>query len=390
MLPIFSANCHLIEPPHLFEGRLARKWADRAPRLVDDATGGQEWRFEDVAKPVARICAISGVPKAQWSLGSTRHEFMRPGCYDPVERLKDMDVDGVMVAACFSSPAGIGFNGDLFFHAKDPELGHAAMRAWNDWHLEEWVAAAPDRFVPVGCASYLDPEVGAQEVRRNAARGFKAVVFRNPPDLKLPWVGTGYWDPFLRACEETQTVIIHHTESLPWWPERDKRYPFPHGMGSTLFQSAAMDFLNSWLWGGVSVRFPKLRIMIAESGGSWIPHLLRRIEWELEYSPLHGGGWPDQSLTAVDMIRRTFVFSTLEVDQAVELQAKFGIGGWMIEDDYPHAESVWPETASHFGAMFEDLDPTLVEELAWKNAASLFRHPMPQRYLPAQRDLQNA
>ena len=34
MLPIFSANAHVIEPAHVFEGRVAGKWAEQAPRLV--------------------------------------------------------------------------------------------------------------------------------------------------------------------------------------------------------------------------------------------------------------------------------------------------------------------------------------------------------------------
>ena len=41
-------------------------------------------------------------------------------------------------------------------------------------------------------------------MRRNAERGFKAVSFpENPVDLELPSMHTDYWDPFLRACEET-------------------------------------------------------------------------------------------------------------------------------------------------------------------------------------------
>ena len=37
-------------------------------------------------------------------------------------------------------------------YAAEPELGIACMQAWNDWYHEEWVSAAPDRLVPVGCS----------------------------------------------------------------------------------------------------------------------------------------------------------------------------------------------------------------------------------------------
>ena len=37
-----------------------------------------------------------------------------------------MDTDRVAAAAVYSSPAGIGFGGELFSYAKDPELGIAS------------------------------------------------------------------------------------------------------------------------------------------------------------------------------------------------------------------------------------------------------------------------
>ena len=312
-------------------------------------------------------------------MGTIRIDQIRPGCYDAKERLKDMDLDGVDVAAVFSSPASMGFNADLFFKAKDPDLGNEAMRAWNDWNFEEWVGVNPERFVPVGCTSYFSAADAAAEVYRNAARGFKAVVFRNPVDLGGQWVGTGYWDPFFRACEETQTVIIHHTEALPWWPMRisPEVTPNPYGMSTTMFQSAAMDFVNSVIWGGIPVRFPKLKIHIAESGGSWIPHLLKHMTWATQFSVLTKAGWPDPACTPLDLLKRTFVFSTLELDLAIELSEKYGIEGWMIEDDYPHCESVWPNTKKHFGEVLGSLDADSFERFAWKNASELFRHPMP-------------
>lgn len=375
-MPLFSANCHLIEPSNMFEGRLAKKWADRAPRVVDLEEGGQAWVFEKEKRPLIRICALAGMPEEIWGMDAVRIDEIRPGCYDARSRLKDMDLDGVDVAAVMSSPASMGFNGDLFAAAEDGELGNELVRAWNDWYFEEWISVSPERFVPVGFMSYLDPEEAAKEVRRNALRGFKAVTFRNPTDLGRDWVGTGYWDPFFRACEETSTVVTHHTESLPWRPRRIN--PIPYGMGTTLFQSNAMEFVNSMMWGGIPVRFPKLKVHVAESGGSWIPHLLKHMTWCTEFTAFTREGWPDPNSTPIDLLRRSFVFSTLELELAIELEEDYGITGWMIEDDYPHCESVWPNTEKHFGQVLKAVDKTRFEQLAWRNASDLFRHPMPE------------
>lgn len=381
-MPLFSANCHLIEPGNMFEGRMARKWADRAPRLIDGEDGGQAWVFEDIYRPLYRVCAVSGTPKDTWtgnSTSTTRIDALRPGHYDAASRLKDMDLDGVDVAAVSSSPASMGFNYDLFGRVADPELGNETMRAWNDWYFEEWISVSPERFVPIGATSYFSPEDAAREVYRNAERGFKGVAFRNPVDFGRHWVGTGHWDPFFHACVETQTVLYHHTEYLGFWPKNlgPELTPYPYGLGSTLFQSQALEFVNSMMWGGVPVRFPDLRIMVAESGGSWIPHLLKHMTWATEFSFFTSKGWPDPDLKPVDMLRRSFRFSTLELDEAIRLEDEYGIGGWMIEDDFPHVESIWPNTEKHFGETLQSLDRDRFEALAWRNASELFRHPMP-------------
>lgn len=388
MHPLFSANAHVIEPANLFAGRVAQKWTDRAPRLLPLEIGGEFWTFEGEMGVLHRTCVMAGSRDTGWweKFGDfntiATMEQLRPGCWDARARVRDMDEDGIALVACTSSPAGMGFGGEMFSHAKEPELGIACMQAWNDWYHEEWVSAAPDRFVPVGCTWYPDPEIAAQEVRRNAARGFRAVALRNPADLGQPWLGSPKWDPFLRACEETGTVIVHHTEGLAWFPRRDNpENHYPYGMTLTLYQACAMDFLAACMWGGVTVRFPKLKILIAESGGSWLPHFLRRLDFTRNHSGFTQAGWPDDNLSPIDMLRRNFAFSTQEFDVALELKRDHGIEMWMVEDDYPHIESYFPNTARHINEKLAAFPPEFAERMAWKNGSQFFDFPMPERFL---------
>src|SRR5262249_15963592 len=101
--------------------------------------------------------------------------------------------------------------GVRFSELKNEELGLALVKAWNDWHLEEWAGPYPDRIIPLQVPWLNDPVAAADEIRRNAERGFKTVTFVDAPqNLNLPHVATGHWDPFFAACEETQTVISNH------------------------------------------------------------------------------------------------------------------------------------------------------------------------------------
>jgi hypothetical protein len=77
------------------------------------------------------------------------------------------------------------------------------------------------------------------------------------------------------------------------------------------------------------------------------------------------------------MIRRTFSFSTQELEVARDLEERLGITSWLMEDDYPHIESVWPNTATLFAEQTASFEPVFTERLAWRNASELFRFSMP-------------
>ena len=138
---------------------------------------------------------------------------MRPGCYDIDARVRDMDINGVWASVNFPSQI-TGFCGSVFSRCSDPELGLAVTRAWNDWFHDEWYSAYPDRIVPMGITYLADAEQGAEEIRRNAARGFTAVTLPEMPHrIGMEPIFSAWWDPIIAACAETDTVICLHVGS---------------------------------------------------------------------------------------------------------------------------------------------------------------------------------
>ena len=109
MLPpttrLMSADDHIIEAPHLWADRVPRAFKDRCPRIVEDEAGRQAWLFEDeLAYLIMGNCRpLEGFPEAGFppAPGTARFDEIRPGCYDPVARIGDMDTDGVWGALCF-------------------------------------------------------------------------------------------------------------------------------------------------------------------------------------------------------------------------------------------------------------------------------------------------
>src|SRR5258706_12107451 len=221
--------------------------------------------YDGQSLPNVGFNAVVGRPSTEYGFEPTRFDEMRRGAWDVDERVKDMDIDGVAASLCFPSflPGFVGQR--LTLWPNDEELALAAMRAYNDWHLEAWCGAHPDRFIPNQIAYLRDPEIAAEEIRRNAARGFKAMTFSEAPDkLGLPTIHSGYWDPLFAACAQTGTVLCLHVGSSGTSPTTSA--DAPPEIPAVLFGAYGMYSAVGWLYSNVPVRFPDIRICLAEGG----------------------------------------------------------------------------------------------------------------------------
>jgi predicted TIM-barrel fold metal-dependent hydrolase len=374
-VPIVSVDDHLIEPPDMFEGRLPAAQAAFAPKVVEDDAGSQLWSFDGKLLPNIGLNAVAGRPKAEWSMEPARFDEMRRGCWDIGARVRDMDVAGIWASVCFPSLLP-GFAGTMFARCSDPDLGLACVRAWNDWHIEEWFGAAPERIIPIQLPWLGDPDVAAGEVRSNASRGFRAVSFaENPANLGLPSVHTNHWDPFLEACEETSTVVCLHTGSSAWSAATSREAPLE--LLTTLFPVNSLAATADWVWAGIPLRFPSLRIALAEGGIGWVPMLLDRLDYIVEHSGRPAGLWASADLGPADAVRRNFWFCTLDDPSTIALRERVGTDRIMVETDYPHADSTWPDSQRTLRSTFDGIEWSEVEAMAWRNACDLFDHPAP-------------
>src|ERR1700722_15704104 len=200
-LILVSVDDHVVEPPDMFEGRVPAKWKDRAPRIIHNADGTDVWSFEGNIIPNVGLNAVVGRPPEEYGIEPTSFAEMRKGCYDIDERIRDMNANGVLGSMCF--PSFIQFCGQLFARTEDKDLAIDMLRAYNDWHIEDWCGASPGRFTPLGIPPIWDPQLMAAEVRRVAAKGCHAVTFsENPSKLGWPSFHSDHWDPFWRACGE--------------------------------------------------------------------------------------------------------------------------------------------------------------------------------------------
>ena len=369
---LISVDDHVLEPGDLWLSRVPTKYHDRAPRLIDvDGGAGQMWAYEDLREPVTGLSATAGTDKDEWSMGITRYDLMRPGFYDPVARIADLDAAGILASMCF--PSFARFCGQPFWEAKDKELALLCVKAYNDWMIEEWCAAAPGRYIPLTVIPLWDPQKAAAEVRRSAARGARAICFsENPEPLGLPtiWDPDRYWNPVWDACQETETVVCMHIGSSSTSPKISKDIPwgFNQAWAAGTLTSAT---LLTWLIGPVFREFPGVKIALSEGGIGWIPYFLERADFvNKHHKAWTHSGFKDAKPSEV--FKRHFL--TCFIDDAFGLENIERIGEDMVayECDYPHSDSVWPDAPEVLWKSIKSLTAAQIDKVTHQNAMRFF------------------
>lgn len=375
-VPLVSVDDHFLETGDILTERVPRALVDRVPRIVDEG-GTLSWLFEGGYRyPLTvKVTSVVGRHVDDWTHEAVRFEEIRPAAYDVDERVRDLDIAGIDASLCFPSIA-FGFCGQRLALMKDAEAGLAAVRAYNDWVIDGWCGRHPTRFIPQQLPWLQDPVVAAEEIRRNAERGFKAVTFsENPEKLGLPSIHTPHWDPFFRACEETETVVDLHVGS-----SSEILRPSSDGPGeveAALFPLNAAMAAVDWMYALVPLRFPGIKIVFSESGIGWVPMILERLDRGRTQRGEKTQAWPSDAPMPSEVFRRNFWVTSLEDPAGFALRDRIGVDRIMMECDYPHADTTWPDSQATVLEQLGHLDRDELVKITAGNAASLYRHDVP-------------
>jgi predicted TIM-barrel fold metal-dependent hydrolase len=369
-LILVSVDDHTVEPPDMFANHLPAKWKDLAPRSVKKPDGTDVWVYEGNEIPNIGLNAVAGRPPEEYNIEPTRYEELRPGCYQIDERVDDMNRNGVLGSMCF--PSFVQFCGQLFSKSKDLDVGLTMLKAYNDWHVDEWAGSHPGRFIPLSIPPIWDPQEMAKEVRRMAAKGCHAVTFsEDPAKLGWPHIFGDHWDPFFAACEEEGTVICLHIGSsstiLGLAPGA------PIDIMITLTPLNAMHAATDLLWSPVLRRFPNLHFALSEGGIGWLPYWLERIDYAYQqHRYWTHQDFGDQLPSQVAKDRFTFCF----ISDAAGLETRhlMGVDNITWECDYPHSDSTWPHSPETLMKQLAGVPDDEINMITHQNAMSVFNY----------------
>ncbi len=365
-LIILSIDDHTVESPGLFDAHLPASYLDRAPRLVRDDAGMERWEFEGREFGLVGLNATVTWPKEEWGLNPSALAEMRPAAYLVDERVRDMDRNGVLASMCF--PSMPGFSGRRFQESRDKDLAHVMLRAYNDWHIDEWCASHPGRFLPVTILPTWDSDAMVAEVRRVAAKGCRAVSMPELPHIQgLPSYQSPFWDPFFAAiCDEGMVMCLHIGMGLDAIDMGPDFSPDNYMVLSTQVTVLAVQDL---LWGPALRKYPGLKVAFSEGGIGWIPFLMDRVDRHYLNQRWTGQDFGDKLPSEV--FREHALACFIHDPTSLKLHDEIGIDIIAFETDYPHSDSLWPDAPEAVlgqcrGAGLGDDD---IEKITWRNVA---------------------
>jgi len=369
-LILISVDDHIAEPADMFDAHVPARYRDQSPRVVTDEHGDQQWWYGDVKGRNLGLNAVAGKPREMFNVNPSRYEEMRPGCYDVHERVRDMSAGGQLAGLNF--PNWTGFSGQVLNQGPDRDVNLVMIQAYNDWHVDEWCGAYPERFIACGILPLWDAELAAKEVRRLSGKGCHAVTFsENPEALNMPSIHSGNWDPLFAACDEEGTVLCCHVGSSS--KASSTTSDAPASVPMTLSSTMSIYTLGDLLWADFWWKFPTLRFSLTEGDIGWIPYFLQRAEHVQD----RHSGWTRQTFPDGKGPRDVFLERILccFINDAVgvKLIDLYNVDNVCWESDYPHSDSSWPNGPETLAPLFDPLADDVIDKITHDNAMRHYR-----------------
>jgi predicted TIM-barrel fold metal-dependent hydrolase len=370
-LILISVDDHIAEPATMFDAHVPARYRDRAPRVVRDANGSEQWWYGDVRGRNLGLNAVAGKPPEYYNIDASRYDEMRPGCFDVHERVRDMSAGGQLAGLNF--PNWTGFSGQVLSQGPDRDVNLVMIQAYNDWHVDEWCAAYPDRFIPCGIIPLFDADAAAAEVRRLAAKGCHAITFSENPDaLGMPSIHSRYWDPVFAACCEVGTVLCCHVGSSSRAVHTSA--DAPASVAISLSSAASIFTMVDLIWCDAFARFPELRFSLTEGDVGWIPYFL----WRSEHVSDRHHGWTQHQFPPgidgpSDVFRRNILCCFISDPIGLRMLDQFNLDNLCWESDYPHSDGLWPRAPEVVSELMAALDDDVVDRITHRNAMRHFQ-----------------
>lgn len=370
---LISVDDHVQEPPDLWTQRLSKsKWGERIPHVAtrDDST--EYWVVDGEPLDLPGV-ALAGAAMPDRALEPQRWADVPKVAYNPADRLRAMDTDGVDYSVLYPTVAGLA--GETFGRITDPDLELACVQAYNDWLIEEW-AAASKRFIPQCIVPILPGEAVEAEIRRSVDKGHKGVIFPAVPmHLRdgVPHINEPDYDPMWAVCQELQIPVCLGAGS-----SREMLFPAYPSLSPGLAASleamtrpiSSVQVVANFLYSQILSRFPELKVIFAETSLSWCVYELETADHQFERQRLDQEGY---DLKPSELFYRQCYMTGWYDRAALQTRHFTGVDNFLWGTVMPMSTSSWPNTQDYLTQSFEGVPEDEKNKVLWGNAAKLYK-----------------
>jgi uncharacterized protein len=370
-----STNEHVIESPDVWTSRLSKqRWADRLPHIIAKDDGSEVWLIDGREYPLlgsgsAAACMPDrGDEPRRWA-------DIPAVIIDPAQRAAAMEEQGVDYAVLYPSVAGIA--GETFGRIEDPELELACVRAYNDWVLETW-ATASRKFIAQCIVPLSSFELMEAEIRRSIAKGHKGVIVPGIPDQVrkgAPHINDHGYDPVWRSCEELGVPVSFHAGPVPSM-ELEPYAGYPPAVQAAFKAitrpASGTAMLSNILISGILERFPKLKVVFAESTMGLTNFSIEGSDygfrmWRLDERYGH------KTRPSALFQRNCYIVGWYDRLNLKNVMDYLGASSLLWSTKFPLGTSPWPDTKKQIAESFEGITEADRRKVLWTNAAELYR-----------------
>jgi predicted TIM-barrel fold metal-dependent hydrolase len=312
-----------------------------------------------------------------------RTSFVSAYSWESDTRIEHMDREGIAAEVVFPNtvppfyPSG-AISAPAPRSAAEYQLRWAGVQAHNRW-LADFCAEAPGRRAGLAQIFLDDIDAAVSEVRWAREAGLGGVLLPTDHLSHLVRIYEERLDPLWAACEDLALPVHRHALTVAE-PEVE------FGPAATAIGAHEVEFffyrgLTQLVFGGVFERFPGLKAVFTETGCSWVPGELRKMDFEISAGknpehPAHtvfGKAVESFSLSATEYFRRNcWLGASLLRPDEIELRHNVGVDRIMWGSDYPHTEGSFPNTHLALRALFADVPEKEVRAMTSLNAAEVY------------------
>jgi predicted TIM-barrel fold metal-dependent hydrolase len=348
---VIDADGHINEPHDLWEKYIDPRFRDRAIHIGIDPDGSERLQMDGRpsrylnAELLSRGRAMGLTFDERAALMKISYKDSIPfGGNDPQERVQLLDMEGLDKAIIYPT-LSLEWESEI----EDPELAMAYCRAYNRW-VVDFCSDSAGRLAPIAHIALPDGRAAAQELERAAKAGCKG-VFVAPYTMTDKAHAHPDYDPFWAAAQAFDMPVAIHPVAEP--PKRRVYQRFRElakwgewwcdVLGG---QGPQQAFLALFQY-GLFDRFPRVKVVMLESGAGWIGHMLDRMDaaWETAL----GNSVPLQERPSFYFQRQCWISADPDETALAHIIEHVGKDKFFWATDFPHddhtqgyiAESMW-------------------------------------------------